>query len=299
MISFKQIKYALAVEKHLNFKQAADACAISQSALSSAISDMEKMLGYQVFERDNKKVLVTNLGRKMLDKARHIFVDINDLATLGSNLEGPLSGPLSIGIIPTIAPYILPVMLPVVEQKYPKLNLSIEEDQSQHLVNKVLSGELDSAILALPYDCQGLLTFRFWEEDFYFITHRDDDSSTLDSINATDIELSKLMLLRDGHCLKEHALAVCQLSNESQVNIRGTSLSTMVELVSGKLGTTLLPAMALKQLVKNHSHLAAIRLNEPSPHREIAFIVRPNFTGLDNIELLKALICQALQTEQI
>lgn len=300
MISIKQIKYALAIEEHSHFKKAADACAISQSALSSAINDMEKLLGFQVFERDNKKVLVTPLGRQMLDKARQVYVQINDIDSLACVANEPLSGPLSLGMIPTIAPYLLPLMLPELQSGYPRLKLTIEEDQSQYLVSRVLSGHLDTAILALPFDCQGLLTFPFWEEDFYWVTHSEDDLAKLNTVNASEIELSKLMLLKEGHCLKDHALSVCGLNNNSQsneasMNIRGTSLSTMIQLVSGQLGTTLIPEMALSQLVDNHPELAAIRLNEPGPHRQLAFIVRPNYPGLANIELLKSMILQQLE----
>ena len=158
MISLKQLKYALAVERHRHFKRAAEDCAISQSALSSAISDMEATLGFQVFERDNKKVLLTPLGKQMLGKARDIHLQVSDLGKLANLIKQPLCGPLSIGIIPTIAPYLLPRILPALQQQYPALELTVEEDQSAVLVNRVLAGQLDSAIIALPYDCRGLLS---------------------------------------------------------------------------------------------------------------------------------------------
>lgn len=295
MISLKQIKYALAIEEHLHFKKAADACSISQSALSSAINDMENILGFQVFERDNKKVLITPLGQQVLDKARKIFVEVNDLSSMAASLQEPLSGELSVGMIPTIAPYLLPVILPAIQESYPKLNLTIEEDESTQLVSRVLAGQLDTAILALPFDCQGLLTFPFWDEDFYLVAHRDTSLAKLKTVSTGDIELSTLMLLKDGHCLKDHALSVCGIKNESTVNIRGTSLGTLIQLVSGKLGTTLVPEIALQQLVAHHPELIALPLKEPGPHRRIAFIVRPNYPALNNIELLKGLITEQLQ----
>ena len=295
MISIKQIKYALAIEEHCHFKKAADACAISQSALSSAINDMERLLGYQVFERDNKKVLVTPLGREMLSKARNIFIEVNDLQNLGCADNGPLNGSLSVGMIPTIAPYLLPTMLPNVQEKFPNLELVIEEDQSQHLVDRVLTGQLDTAVLALPFECQGLLTFPFWQEDFYLVAHQQDLLSKASCVRAEEIELSKLMLLKDGHCLKDHALSVCGGVNEANVNIRGTSLSTMIQLVSGGLGTTLVPEIALEQLLEHHPQLRAVRLDESGPHRELAFIVRPNFPRLPDIDCLKGFIRERLE----
>ena len=169
MISFKQIRYALAVAEHGHFKRAAEASAISQSALSGAISDMETQLGFKVFERDNKKVLITPLGQELLHRAARIHLDIQDLHALADNGKTTVSGKLRLGMIPTVAPYLLPEILPKIRAEYPDLRLSVEEDQSHILVSRVKSGAIDSAILALPYDCEGLLCLPFWQEDFFFV----------------------------------------------------------------------------------------------------------------------------------
>ncbi|MEM7366337.1 MAG: LysR substrate-binding domain-containing protein, partial [Pseudomonadota bacterium] len=202
---------------------------------------------------------------------------------------------MSMGVIPTIAPYLLPIILPTLEDRHPTLQLAIDEDQSQPLVDRVMSGELDTAIIALPYNCPGLLTFPFWNEDFYYVVHRDDASAVEGTINPEDIELSRLMLLKEGHCLKEHALAVCGLSNEARVSTRGTSLNTVVQLVLGRFGSTLVPEIALPHLVTTNPDLVWARLNEEGPHRSLAFVVRPNYPGLHNIEQLKNLLCEQLQ----
>ena len=298
MISLKQLKYALAVEQHHHFKRAAEHCAISQSALSSAISDMESQLGFQVFERDNKKVLVTPLGREMLAKAQQIYLQVSDLTSLADQADTPLSGPLSVGIIPTIAPYLLPLMLPAVQQQYPRLKLTIEEDQSAALVNKVLNGQLDTAIIALPYDCQGLLSFPFWQENFFLVVHSLNDLANQPQVKGDDIAANQLLLLKDGHCLKDQALSACKLKKTHTVNIRGTSLNTLVELVAGNLGATLVPEMALAQLTHEKPMLRSIKIDEPGPHREIAFVVRPNYPGLENIERLKASVLDQLSATQ-
>ena len=290
MISIKQIRYALAVEEHLHFKKAAEACAISQSALSNAINEMEKQLGIQVFERDNKKVLVTPYGERVLKEAREVFLRVSDLSKLGERLSSPLSTELSIGIIPTIAPFLLPRVLPKIQKEYPNLELSVIEDQSHELVDQVLKGTLDTAILALPYDTQGLLTFSFWEEDFYCVVNEDDPVSTLGSIGADDLDRDRLMLLKDGHCLKDHALSACKLSEETAFRLGGTSLMTLIELVAGNLGVTFVPEIAVRQLVTPHRDLKAIPLVEPGPHREFAFIVRPNYPSIGNIEVLQKLM---------
>lgn len=298
MISLKQIHYALALEQHLHFNKAAADCAVSQSALSTAIQEMEKQLGFQVFERDNKKVLVTPIGQRFLDKARQVELQMQDISRMSDNLRAPLSTPLAIGMIPTIAPFLLPRILPAITAQYPNLPLSVVEDQSQKLVEDVGSGRLDTAILALPYDCQGLLTFSFWQEDFFWITHRDDPGANKQVIHAADMQDTNLMLLREGHCLKDHALAACKLPSTSSYSLGGSSLSTLVELVAGRLGTTLVPEMALEQLVNNKPQLVHRHLEEPGPHRQIAFILRPNYPSLGNIQLLMALIKSTLANQR-
>ena len=289
MISFKQVNYALAVAHTLHFKKAAENCAVSQSALSSALSEMEKQLGFQIFERNNKQVLITPLGQQVLAKAQAIKLQMDDLMKLGDAHNEPLSSPLSIGIIPTICPYLLPVVLPAVKEKYPKLDLQISEEQSQVLVEQVRNGDLDAAVLALPYLCEGLLTFSFWEEEFYWITHRDDTLASKPKIATDQLDPERLMLLREGHCLKDHALAVCHLSDIAVQNLSATNLNTLVQLVANGMGTTLVPAMAVAQLVDPNPNLARVALAEPGPHREIAFIVRPNYPNLKNLELLMQL----------
>jgi len=295
LISLRQIRYALAVEQTLHFRKAADLCAISQSALSTALAEMEKQLGFQVFERDNKKVLVTPLGREVLAKARIIRREMDDLQRLADAHLRPLSAPLSLGMIPTVAPYLLPMILPPLKSEYPDLELEVTEAQSQGLVEQVRNGDLDAGILALPFAIDGLLSFPFWRENFYWVTQADDDSVSTRRIRADQIDSHRLMLLEEGHCLKEHALAVCKLSEVQAHNLSATSLPTLVQLVAGGMGSTLVPEMALKALVDINPALRKLPLAEPGPHREIAFIVRPTYPGLRSIETLKQFFARELK----
>jgi LysR family hydrogen peroxide-inducible transcriptional activator len=295
MISLRQIRYALAVEQTLHFKKAAEQCSISQSALSTALAEMEKQLGFQIFERDNKKVLVTPLGRQVLDKARLIKREMDDLMLLADTGSEVLSSPMAIGMIPTIAPYLLPTILPALETRYPNLELEVSEGQSLKLIEQVRNGDIDTAILALPFDIDGLLAFRFWRENFYWVTHVDDRLATARRIRAADIDSSELMLLAEGHCLKEHALAVCQLSGAATHNLGATSLATLVQLVAGKMGSTLVPEMAVESLVDSNPGLCKVPLAEAGPHREIALIVRPTYPRVADIEALKAVFTKELR----
>ena len=284
MISLRQIRYALAVEQTLHFGRAAEICAISQSALSTALAEMERQLGFQVFERDNRKVLVTPLGREVLEKARRIKLEIDDIEHLADA-----------HLAPTIAPYLLPTILPPLRAAYPEFELKVAEAQSQRLIEQVRDGELDAGILALPFDIEGLLSFVFWHENFYWVTQAGDDSITTKRIRAEQIDSDRLMLLEDGHCLKEHALAVCKLSDFKSQSLSATSLPTLVQLVAGGMGSTLVPAMAVPSLVDHNPALKKLALAEPGPHRDIAFILRPTYPGLRNIEILKRLFARELK----
>jgi len=298
MISLKQITYALAVERTLHFKKAAENCAVSQSALSTALTEMEKQLGFQLFERNNKQVLVTPLGKLALEKAHQIKLQMDDLVKLGEVQQVPLSTRISIGVIPTICPYLLPVVLPVLNAQYPKLQLQIVEEQSHVLVEQVRNGDLDAAILALPFKCEGLLSFVFWSENFFWITHADDDLALKPHINNDELEPERLMLLKEGHCLKDHALAACHLSDMDTQHLSATSLNTLVQLVANGMGTTLVPTMAIPQLVDINPNIAKVALAEPGPHREIAFVLRPNYPSIKNIELMIQLFAHELQQQQ-
>ena len=299
MISFKQITYILAVEQTLHFRKAAERCHVSQSALSTAITEMEKQLGFQVFERDNKKVLITAIGKQCLQKAHRIKTQMDDLYKLGQELTTPLNYPMPLGIIPTIGPYLLPGVLPQVRHQYPDFQLLILEEQSQVLVKKVKNGELDAAILALPFNLEGLLAFEFWQEDFYWIAHDKNVLTLKKQITSKELKHNRLMLLKDGHCLKDHALSACKLpSSEIDTSLAATSLHTLVQMVAGKIGTTLIPAMAVRQLLSGNSELKAVHLNEPSPHRRIAFITRANYPCMKNIEVLMKMFRQQLKLSE-
>ena len=223
------------------------------------------------------------------------MIQIEELQRLSDLHKHPLSFPLSVGMIPTIAPYLLPKLLPSLNHLYPNAQLDVVEEQSQVLVEKVRNGEIDTAVLALPFPCEGLLTLEFWQEDFYWVTLNDETYSHQKEISSKQLSHTHLMLLKEGHCLKDHILDVCKISQKTENHSFGaTSLHTLIQMVLGKMGTTLIPAMALEQLTAQQKKLSAIHLNEPGPHRRIAFIIRPNYTRLSSIEALANLSREAL-----
>ena len=287
MLTLKQIDYALAVRKNLHFKKAADECYVSPSTLSNAITELETQLGVKIFERNNKKVIVTSLGQEILEKAQQIRLEVQNIYELVQNKSNGLSHHLSLGIIPTISPYFLPLILPKIQKEFPDLNLKIEEGQSGLLTQKVREGDLDMAILALPYELNGLRSLKFWEEDFYWVSHDQNKLAGRSEIKASELERSQLMLLEDGHCLKDHILDACNISASSKYSLKASSLNTLIQLVKGKMGTTLVPKMALKELIGNKKGLAISHLNEAGPHREIALIIRENYAGIEGAKLLR------------
>lgn len=294
MITLKQLHYALAVEQTLHFKQAAQLCHVSQSTLSTAITELEKHLGVILFERNNKTVIVTDLGRSLLIKARQVKLDVDYMYQLAQVAKAPLTMGMRLGVIPTISPYLLPIVLPEVRRLYPQFQLHITEAQSHLVLEKIRIGELDCGIIALPYPVDGLLTFEFWQEDFYWLSHQDNCPAHLEQISGEQMAQVTLMLLEEGHCLTDHALAVCALSDQVR-ELTATSLHTLVQMVACKMGSTLIPQMAVQQLIEQLPELRVVPLSDPGPHRRIAFVIRPNYIGTKDIEILINLFNQQLQ----
>lgn len=299
MITLRQLEFALAVAKHRHFKRAAEECNISQSALSLGIAELEKQLDTQIFERNNKHVLITPIGEALLERAKSIFLEINDLTTLAHNHQSPLSYPMTIGIIPTVAPFLLPKVLPVLNQDYPNFHIQIVESQTERLIEKVRYGHIDTAIIALPYLIEGLHTFEFWEEDFFALFANDKPESKLEAISSDDLSQTNLLLLGEGHCLTSHVLSVCSLDKtELNSNFSDASLNTLIQMSLSGMGTTLVPEMALKQLRHQHTHINTVRISEPSPHRRIAFISRLNYARVNDIRLLSDIFRKTLTNDQ-
>ena len=194
MITLRQLEFALAVAKHKHFKRAAEECSISQSALSLGIAELEKQLDTQIFERNNKQVLITPIGEQLLQRAQTIFSEIQDLITMAHSHQTPLAYPMTIGIIPTIAPYLLPKVLPALTDKYPTFEMTVVEKQTERLLDLVRYGHIDTAIIALPYVVEGLHVFEFWAEDFFAVFPKGSDLARLDHITSSQLSKTNLLL---------------------------------------------------------------------------------------------------------
>lgn len=243
--TLKQLKYLCAVARCHHFGNAAKACHVSQSTLSAGIHELEENLGVALVERNNKRVILTALGEEVVSRSQHILNDVDDLVGLCDASREPFSGRMRLGVIPTIAPFMLPRLLNALRRKYPRFQLFIREDLSANLVAALHAGELDILLLALPYPMEGVEEMPLFEDNFLLCYPQGHPLGERDSLSTGDLEGQDLLLLEDGHCLREHALEACKLkSDQVSLPYAATSLNTVVQMVANDIGITLLPQMA-------------------------------------------------------
>ena len=243
--TLRQLEYAVAVEEHRSFQNAADACGVSQPGLSAQLRALEDQLGARLFERSPREVVPTAAGEEVVHRARAVLAATDDLVAAARALSEPLAGPLHLGVIPTIAPFLLPSALPRIRRVFPRLRLFLHEERTPVLVERVRSGRLDVALLALEADLGDLETLALFRDPFVVAVGRDHPLARRRSIGERELEGSEVLLLEDGHCFRDQALEICHRAGASEVgDFRAASLGTLVEMVGGGMGATLLPGMA-------------------------------------------------------
>lgn len=274
-ITLRQLQYAVAVAEELSFRRAAELCGVSQPALSSQLGELEEALGVRLFERDRRRVLITPGGKELIERARLLLVEADDLIEAGQRLSDPLKGTLRIGVIPTIAPYLLPEIVPTLRKRYAKLVVVWLEDKTEALISKMDTGALDAAVLALEADLGSGLEEEIIAEDPFVLAAPEGHPLAsshapvlLDDIHGTDI-----LLLDDGHCFREQALSICSAAGLRELSFRATSLPTLAQMVAGGAGVTLLPRLAVAT-ENRRGALAVRRLAEPVPSRTLAVVWR-------------------------
>ena len=271
--SLRQLEYVVAVADHRSFRRAATACAVSQPALSAQIAQLEGALGVQIFERDRRKVLVTPTGSEIVARARATLASAAGVVDTARSAAQPLSGTLRLGVIPTIAPYLLPVVLPAVRAAYPKLRLVLREERTASVLGQLDDGRLDAGILALPVTGD-LAAVALYREDFVLAAPASHKLARRARLREGDLEDQEVLLLEDGHCLRDQALAVCNHAGSHEVaELRATSLPTLVQMVASGQGVTLLPEMAAAVLAPRGSEVALARFSPP-PGRDVGLIWR-------------------------
>jgi LysR family hydrogen peroxide-inducible transcriptional activator len=245
--TLKQLKYLSAVAENGHFGRAATACHVSQSTLSAGIQELEDTLGAALVERNNKRVILTTLGLEVVSRSRAILTEVDDLVALCDASAGPFTGKMRLGVIPTIAPFILPALLKKLRRKHPGFQLFIREDLSHHLVDALHHGELDVLLLALPYPADNVETLSLYRDEFLLAYPRHHELGDRTKLSTSALKDQELLLLEDGHCLRDHALEACHLKDSDvSVPYQATSLNTIVQMVANGIGITLLPSMALE-----------------------------------------------------
>ena len=245
--TLRQLRYLTALAEHLHFGRAAEACLATQSTLSAGLQELETILGVTLVERTKRKVMLTPLGEEVVNRARVVLRGAEDIADLAAASTEALSGPLRLGVIPTIAPYLLPQALPYLRQTHPQLRLYLREDLTARLLERLATGDLDVALIALPWSSPEIETMHIADDSFVLACPPDHPLAAKAELNSADLMGQDLLLLEEGHCLRDHALAACHLPGPARgEGVLGTSLATLVQMVANGLGITLLPEMAVK-----------------------------------------------------
>jgi len=273
--SIKQLRYICAVAEHRHFSKAAEASHVTQSTLSAAIQELESQLGVVIFERSKKNVLITPLGERLVHQARIILGDVEDFVGLAKSHDEVLAGEIRLGVIPTIGPFLLPRMLAKLRKEFPKLKLFLKEDLSAHLFQQLQQGQLDLLILALPYPLPEMETISLFKDEFLLCLPPGHSLEKLNQVKQQQLKGEKLLLLEEGHCLRDHALEACKLNTgEADLVYQGTSLHTLVQMVANGLGVTLLPAMSIGGDVLGETYLPIKHFSNENVSREIGMAWR-------------------------
>jgi len=274
--SLQQLRYLIALQEEGHFGRAAEKSFITQSTLSASLRDLESTLDVTLVERDRRHVAFTPIGDAVVGRARNLVSQANDLAELCASSRHPLTGTFRLGVIPTIAPFTLPQSLAVLRGDYPKLKLLLREDLTEVCLDRLLASSLDAALIALPYDLPaGIETLSLFDDEFLFVTADPKLGSAQSPLPIEKIDPDQLLLLEDGHCLREHAIAACSLkSSQTNRSLAATSLITLTHMVESGLGHTLLPELAIAGGVLSGSSLYARRFTPRGPARTVAMAFR-------------------------
>ena len=272
--TIRQLQYYGALVEHRHFGRAAAACFVSPSAFSAAIQDLESVLGVQLVDRTNRQVTITATGQELVSQARLCVRDVEDLVNLARRQREPLAGPLRLGVIPTIAPFLLPRVVPQSEKAFPKLKLYLREDTTLELHAKLMAGDLDLILIALPFELRNVDVMRLFKDPFRLACRAGTSLIDPENYRFNRLNADSVLLLEEGHCLREHAITACRLRNMETISrFSATGLLTLVEMVDADLGITFLPAMAEDSALLRNTRVKTYPLPDKS-YREVGLCWR-------------------------
>lgn len=284
--TIKQLKYFIALTESEHFGRAAERCFVSQSAFSNAIKELEETLDAQLVDRTNRNVTITANGREVAVQARLVLRDLDSLVETARGQNEPLAGDLRLGVIPTIAPFVLPDALPVIREQYPDLRLLLTEDQTQRIYSRLMGGDLDVLLMALPWEMQGVEELALFRDAFCLACHENTQHVEPENYRFNRLDADSILLLEDGHCLREHALAACKIRNTQKVSRFGaSSLLTLIEMVDADLGVTFLPEMARGSSLLRNTRVQLHAMDERS-YRTVGMVWRKGSRRAEEFRLL-------------
>ena len=291
-MNLRDLRYLVAVAEHRHFGRAAESCFVSQPTLSTQLKKLEETLGVTLIERTNRQVMLTDAGEQIVAQAQRVLFEVNTLTALAEQHIDPLGGEFKLGVIPTLAPYLLPKILSPISKAFPNLQLQLTEAQTGPLTAMLKQGDLDAILLALPLNEENLHEYHLFNEPFLFAVPEDHVMAGRKYVSVKDLDGEQVLLLEDGHCLRDQALDVCQSHRATEnASFRATSIETLRQMVSAGVGTTLIPELAVPSAreAKNAS-VSYVPFRGEVPHREVGLCWRESSTRTELlIELAKTL----------
>ncbi len=290
-MNLRDLSYLVALAEYRHFGRAAEASFVSQPTLSTQIRKLEDELGVALVERTPRKVLLTETGREIARRARAVLSQVDEIKSIAQRTRDPESGTIRLGIFPTLGPYLLPHVIPRLRERFPRLELLLREEKTEQVLHMLREGTLDAGILALPVHDDSLHTEFLFEEPFVLAVPSGHELAGRRSLHMDDLSQQNLLLLEDGHCLRDQALEVCHLAGAGErTGFRATSLETLRQMVSANVGITLLPALAVKPPIAQSPNVALIEFEAPAPSRRIAMLWRKSSAMTPFFEALAAVI---------
>jgi len=292
-LNIRDLQYLVAVHETSNFSKAAEKCFVSQPTLSGQLKKLEESLGAKLMERSTRKVLFTQLGEKVVEQARNVLMTVDNISDLARQSDNPFAGDYHVGLIPTVAPFLLPLIMPSMSSAFPNMNLFLHELQTDSLVDKLLKGEIDAAILAkLDWDYP-VREFPLYEETFNLaMSDKDPIATRGQPVSLSVLEDRSVLMLEDGHCLRDQALGVCfSAGAKEDQRFKATSMETLLHMVATGTGMTLIPELACQKDLAGINYLPFI---DPKPSREVVMLARNNSSRMPALEQVRSTISNAI-----
>ena len=290
-MNLRDLRYLVALADHKHFGKAAAACFVSQPTLSTQVRKLEEELEVALVERAPRRVMLTPVGRDIAERARRILDEVSELKESARRTKDPEAGSVRLGLFPTLGPYLLPHVIPQIRARFPRLELLLVEEKTEVILRQLREGKLDAGVLALPLHDDSLHCEMLFDEPFLLAVPVSNALAKRDAIRLKDLASESLLLLEDGHCMRDQALDVCELAGAGErTGFRATSLETLRQMVAANVGITLLPALAVQPPVPRSESIRLIPFKAPSPHRQIAMVWRKSSAMGEFLEKLAAVL---------